>query len=220
MLYIYSAVLLCLALVNYGKNTLQLGVVARICGGIAMLCDKCKKNQASVRMQQFINGKKTELNICHECAYGGDDPMNLDDFFQGLMGSLLAHSMKDTQFVSLGKTGKTSNEPECPACAMTYREFKEKGRLGCGQCYTTFRRQLAPIFNSIQTNSEHKGKIPLRSGAKLNMERHIDKLTRELKSLVEQEEYEKAAALRDEIRRLQNKDTYGGDDTSADKDMV
>ena len=180
-----------------------------------MLCDKCKKNQASVRMQQFINGKKTEINICHECAYGGDDQMNLDSFFQGLMGSLLAHSMKDNQFVSLGKADKTPNEPECPVCTMNYGEFKEKGRLGCEQCYTTFRRQLSPIFNSIQTNSEHKGKIPLRSGAKLNLERQIVKLGKELRSLVEQEEYEKAAALRDEIRRLQR-----GEDSDADKGLV
>ena len=179
-----------------------------------MFCDRCKKNQASVRMQQFINGKKTEINICHECAYG-DEQLNLENFFQGLMGSLLAHSMKDTQFVPLGKTDKAHNEPECQACEMTYKEFKEKGRLGCEQCYSTFRRQLAPIINSIQSGSEHKGKIPLRSGAKLNLERHIDKLSRDLRSLVEQEEYEKAAALRDEIRRLQR-----GDDTDAGENMV
>jgi len=171
-------------------------------------------------MQQYLNGKKSEINICHECAYGGDDQMNMDNFFQGLMGSLLAHSMNDAQFVSLGKTGKLVNEPECPMCAMTYDEFKEKGRLGCEVCYTTFRRQLAPIFNSIQTNSVHKGKIPIRSGAKLNREREIDRLTRELKVLVEQEEYERAAALRDEIRGLQNPDTKGGEGTDAGADMV
>ena len=168
-----------------------------------MLCDKCKKNQASVRMQQFINGKKTELNICHECAYG-DDQLNLENFFQGLMGSLLAHGMKDTQILPLGKSEKVPDEPECQVCTMTYREFKEKGRLGCEHCYTTFRRHLAPIFNQIQSGSENKGKIPLRSGAKLNLERQIDMLTRELKGLVDQEEFEKAAALRDEIRRLKS----------------
>jgi len=170
-------------------------------------------------MQQFINGKKSEINICHECAYGGDDQMNLENFFQGLMGSLLAHTMKDNQFVSLGKTGKAPNEPECPVCTMTYGEFKEKGRLGCEHCYTTSHRQLRPLYNSIQSGSEHKGKIPLRSGAKLNLERQIDKLSRELRSLVEQEEYEKAASLRDEIRRLQNSDSHRGESTD-DKDMV
>ena len=171
-----------------------------------MLCDRCKKNQASVRMQQFVNGKKTEINICHECAYG-DDQLNLDNLFQGLMGSLLAHGIKDAQFVHAGKGDAELSEPDCPTCAMTYREFREKGRLGCVECYTTFRRHLAPIFNSIQTNTEHKGKIPLRSGAKLNTERKIDRLTRKLKLMVDQEEYEKAAALRDEIRSLQK----GGD---------
>ena len=174
-----------------------------------MLCDRCKKNQASVRMQQFVNGKKTEINICHECAYGDDQP-NLDNLFQGLMGSLLAQGIKDAQIAAAGKNDTITDEPECAACGITYKEFREKGRLGCVECYTTFRRHLAPIFNSIQTNSEHKGKIPLRSGAKLNIERKIDRLTRELKVLVDQEEYEKAASLRDEIRGLQK-----GGDTDA-----
>jgi len=157
-------------------------------------------------MQQFINGKKTEINICHDCAHG-DESLNLESFFQGLMGSLLAHGIKDAQLVSLGKAGKYSHdEPECPVCTMTYRDFKEKGRLGCEHCYTVFRRNLAHIFNSIQSGSEHKGKIPLRSGAKLNTERQIDKLSRELRIFVEQEEFEKAAALRDEIRRLRSDD--------------
>lgn len=172
-----------------------------------MLCDKCKKNQASVRVQQSVNGKKTEINICHECAYI-DDQLNLDNLFQGLMGSLLAQGIKDAKLAAKGQPGKMLDEPECKACGMTYREFREKGRLGCVECYTTFRGNLAPIFNSIQTNSEHKGKIPLRSRAKLKAEREIDTLTSELKSLVEQEEYEKAAALRDKIRLLQQQ---GGD---------
>ena len=175
-----------------------------------MLCDKCKKNQASVRVQQIVNGKKTEINICHECAYI-DDQLNLDNLFQGLMGSLLAQGIKDAKLSPTGQQGSTLDDAECKACGMTYREFREKGRLGCVTCYTTFRGYLAPIFNSIQTNSEHKGKIPLRSGAKLNTERKIDRLTSELKVFVEQEEYEKAAALRDEIRSLQK-----GGDADAD----
>jgi len=171
-----------------------------------MLCDKCKKNQASVRVQQSVNGKKTEINICHECAYV-DDQLNLDNLFQGLMGSLLAQGIKDAKLAPIGQQGKMIDEPECQACGMTYREFREKGRLGCVECYTTFRGHLAPIFNSIQTNSEHKGKIPLRSGAKMNVERKIDRLRREQQTMIAQEEYEKAATLRDEIRLLQQ----GGD---------
>jgi len=157
-------------------------------------------------MQQFVNGKKTEINICHECAYGDEQP-NIDNLFQGLMGSLLAQGIKDAQIAAAGKNDAMTDEPECTACSMTYREFRKKGRLGCVECYTTFRRHLVPIFNSIQTNSEHKGKIPLRSRAKLNMERKIDILRREQQVLIDQEKYEKAAALRDEIRELQK----GGD---------
>ena len=33
-----------------------------------MLCDKCKKNEATVHIKEFHNNKCTDLHLCQECA--------------------------------------------------------------------------------------------------------------------------------------------------------
>ena len=41
-----------------------------------MLCEKCGKNEASVKIVQIENNKKTELHLCRDCAqdYPGFSP--------------------------------------------------------------------------------------------------------------------------------------------------
>jgi protein arginine kinase activator len=48
----------------------------------------------------------------------------------------------------------------------------------------------------------HRGKIPHRSGGTLELKQNISLLQQQLKACVEQEEYEKAAELRDKIRAM------------------
>ena len=35
-----------------------------------MLCEKCGKNSATVMYTQIVNGKKSSLNLCSQCASG------------------------------------------------------------------------------------------------------------------------------------------------------
>ncbi len=43
-----------------------------------MLCTKCGKNEANVYFSQTINGKKTEYNLCSECA----KEMDINSYFE------------------------------------------------------------------------------------------------------------------------------------------
>jgi protein arginine kinase activator len=52
-------------------------------------------------------------------------------------------------------------------------------------------------------NHTHAGKLPERIGGGIQLQRQIETLKEELKGLIEQEEFEKAAELRDEIRLLE-----------------
>ena len=91
----------------------------------------------------------------------------------------------------------------CPNCGMSYRDFQQTGKIGCSVCYATFRRQLEPLLRRIHGSSTHSGKIPHRTGGTLETKHTIEKLRRTLKECVAQEEYEKAAELRDKIRLLE-----------------
>ncbi len=53
-----------------------------------MLCQKCNKNKASVYYNKIVNGEKTEMYLCSECAkentemnFNLDMPFSMMDIF-------------------------------------------------------------------------------------------------------------------------------------------
>ncbi len=161
-----------------------------------MLCEKCKKNSATVYYQQIVNGEKTELHLCPECASKMHGVMSFDNMFKGFLDSFMDMGMGDVGYTKL-------NSFACPSCKMTFEEFKQTGKVGCADCYDAFKRQLVPVLKNIHGQPRHSGKIPKKAGAELYTKREIEKLKIELKKAVEKEEYELAAKLRDEIKALE-----------------
>ncbi|EQE70965.1 putative modulator of CtsR repression McsA [Clostridioides difficile CD45] len=56
-----------------------------------MLCQKCNKNKASVYYNKIVNGEKTEMYLCSECAkentemnFNLDMPFSMMDIFSNL----------------------------------------------------------------------------------------------------------------------------------------
>ncbi|HZK01454.1 MAG TPA: UvrB/UvrC motif-containing protein, partial [Anaerovoracaceae bacterium] len=93
----------------------------------------------------------------------------------------------------------------CPQCGSTYNDFKRSGKLGCSVCYSTFNNMLAPLIKRIQGNNVHAGKIPKKSGSLIKLRKEIKSLKDQLQQLVETEEFEEAARVRDEIKELEEK---------------
>ena len=154
-----------------------------------MICERCQQKQASVHLQQIINGNKTERHFCKDCAAKFEMPISLDQFFQGFIGSI-ASSPK-----AAGAT--------CQKCGFSYKRFRDSGRLGCKECYPAFRNELVSLLKHLHGSSEHQGKFPKKAGAELLSKRHIKTLRQQLNKAVESEEYEDAARLRDEIKRFE-----------------
>lgn len=162
-----------------------------------MKCQNCGKNLASVRYTQVINGEKTELFLCDECA----NEMNIGMNFNFGMNDVFSTFFDDFTGV------KTISIPEitkCKNCGMTYDEFSKSGMLGCEACYDTFSNRLDNVLNRIHGANRHlklDGKKAKKESVKEVPE--IDKLKAELKECIEKEEYEKAAVLRDKIKKLE-----------------
>lgn len=110
-----------------------------------------------------------------------------------------------------------SQELKCPSCGRTFSEFKKAGKFGCANCYASFGSKVEPILRRVHAgNTKHTGRIPKRSGKYIQQKQLISSHKEELKQLIEEEEFEKAAVLRDKIRELekenqQNKEA--GDNT-------
>lgn len=157
-----------------------------------MLCEKCGKRNASVIYTQIINGKKSSLNLCSQCASGE----SLFDNF----GSLLSFGTRPEMSVVT-----------CPLCGMTLSEFTHKGRMGCGKCYDTFRRQATAMLQKIHGTAVHtedvaqeeKSTPPAEAPKKEKSE--LDILKEELQKAITEENYEQAAIIRDKIRSKEGK---------------
>lgn len=167
-----------------------------------MMCDDCGKRPAAVHISKVVNGAKSEAHLCQECAQsqGQFSFMTEPTFtFHNILAGLF-----DPDTVVHGTKGvKTRNR--CPNCGLTFADFRRLGHLGCDQCYDTFNVELEPLLRRIHGSTGHTGKVP--HGAKhgsVRKERELMRLQEELHRAVVNEEYEKAAELRDHIRELED----------------
>jgi protein arginine kinase activator len=151
-----------------------------------------------------MNGTKTEMHLCEECA------KEKNEFYTGSyfgFGMPLSFQNILSGFVEAmdGTPKHIKKEETCPTCGMSFENFRETGRLGCANCYEAFEGKMIPLIRRIHGNIEHNGKIPIRTGGVLKAKKNIEKMREELKNAVSHEEYEKAAKLRDEIKKLESK---------------
>lgn len=160
-----------------------------------MLCNKCGKYPATVHIKQIVNGKQTELYLCPGCA-GASNDFGIEDFFPNLFGSIVK---KPTGTVKV-----------CESCGMTLPRLSKEGKLGCSRCLETFEDYLAPTLKRLHGSTNHTGKKPFIKET-LTKENPIEGLKKELKAAIDAEEYEKAAELRDKIRKLE-KEGGGADE--------
>jgi protein arginine kinase activator len=160
-----------------------------------MQCEVCKANEATVHLTQIINGKMQKVDLCEGCAKakGVSDPtgFSLADLLLGLGA---ADNIKSNVL----------EEIACTECGFTQPDFKKTGRLGCPHCYETFSEGLTTILKDMHKGIAHKGKIPARQAKALQYRNRLNDLRTELQQAVDSEQYEKAAALRDEINQLES----------------
>ncbi len=160
-----------------------------------MLCDACKKENATVYLTQIVEGKMQKVNLCEACASekGVDDPTGfaLADLLLGLG--------------SQEQVKKTSVEPTCDLCGFTQTDFKKTGRLGCSSCYSIFGEGLDSLLKAMHKGTRHVGKVPESYAETKNIQDQLENLQEELSSAVTNEQYEEAARLRDEIKNLETR---------------
>lgn len=171
-----------------------------------MICQACGKNTATTHIKTIVNGKLAEFHLCAECAkqkgYGSlFGPWGTD--LGGLLGGFL------------GSAAPVSAVTRCPTCGASFEEISQSGKIGCADCYKTFRGQLAPLIQRIHGTTRHKGKVPGGSALRITTgqsqmmpvrESPLEEKKRQLRQAVESQEYETAALLRDEIKEMERHD--------------
>lgn len=159
------------------------------------LCQYCGKREAKIHFTEIREGKKTEMHVCEQCAH----QKNMSLAFPAVL----------SQLVKGGPQPPRESEAvpaSCPSCGLAYSEFKAKGRLGCPRCYAAFGPVLVPLLEKVHGAAAHRGKTPDRVKGAMASRRELAEIEEQLAQAVANEEYEKAAQLRDKIREMKGKE--------------
>lgn len=174
-----------------------------------MLCEKCKKNEATYYYHENVNGAEKTYHLCRDCKDEMEKKGELGDVDLG-MGSMLdsffADPFKNGLFGSLFtpvRSQISTAEKKC-TCGMTLREFSQSGMAGCPACYDTFAKELATTVNSIHGRTAHTGQVPAKFREKISLKQKIEALEKERQEAVKNENYERAAEIRDELKKLKD----------------
>lgn len=173
-----------------------------------MQCDVCKTKEAEVFLTQIVEGKIQKVNLCKGCSKdrGVDDPTGfaLTELLAGLGTSTETEKPAPEPVQSAVERAVSSTEPaqRCPVCNFTQADFKKTGRLGCSECYQTFSESLGNLLKAMHKGTSHTGKMPARIVRIQKLNERLKTLQDDLQKAVREENYEGAANLRDQIRRI------------------
>lgn len=193
-----------------------------------MKCDQCDQ-EATVHEVTIRQGVKVERHLCQGCAEAagiapreGISPadvlkiaMEAANAGLGGVGALGAPPMGQPANPVVGGK-KAAKATGCGGCGMTWDEFKAGGMLGCPRCYDDFESRLVPLIERAHEGaSQHIGKAPTRQAAGDEEARtralaakveeraqRVSALRRLLDEAIKGEQYERAAQLRDELKKL------------------
>ncbi len=171
-----------------------------------MVCQDCKKREATVHLTQIVNNEKTSLSLCKECAAARGFHSPLDNIPFPLADILSNLASKQPGSVDLSAAADT----ECEECGLTFGDFTRQGRFGCGNCYEAFRSQLELIMRKIHGASMHLGRTPEPIARKSEDEgenlpipvKEEERLESELRKAIDGEDFERAAEIRDKLKAM------------------
>lgn len=164
-----------------------------------MQCDICGKKKATVHLTEIVDEQMSEMHLCEDCAREKNVQMEqqfgLADLLAGLAD--FGKQVKDVEKVKI----------KCSNCALSYEDFRKFGRLGCSECYVSYREHLGNLLKKIHGSSRHVGKIPakMQAQAPKTKSENLEELKQQLQQAVKSENFEKAAQLRDKIHELEKK---------------
>jgi len=158
------------------------------------VCQHCNQAKATVHITDTMPEKR-ERHLCEECAEK-----------EGVIIKQQHHTTNAIlqEFIKHKAGLQGVDDRSCPRCGLTFRDFRLKGQLGCPYDYEVFRPLLKPLIERAHEGAtQHIGKVPGTADETVQKHTAMLRLRRELEEAVDQEDYETAARLRDQLRELE-----------------
>ena len=155
---------------------------------VPQVCTECKK-PCTLFITLVAGGKAMTYSCCAHCPSSMTSP---------LAGSLPSQILGIKLDIPMPKI-----QGSCPSCGFRWADFERTHRIGCPQCYEAHTQDLLPTLSRIQPGISHSGRRPQPS--EMDLKNRLQKAKDELAQAVKNEEFETAAALRDQIAQLDTK---------------
>lgn len=184
-------------------------------------------NPKNILVYKVADGHQTNCLICHECTEHSKIPfqeghhslawqkflttvfalLGIDKVLsqEELDAALFRIKTKDELNVFLeslvDRKRKTEEIPPCPYCGRSVNELLSTSRMGCQTCYEHFGDFVKAVIVKVQAGAvTHKGKRP--KNKVLVDVKAFEVIKKEMEKAIEEERYEDAAKLRDQIRAI------------------
>lgn len=169
---------------------------------MSIFCDECKKNIATVFLTKISGSEVSKVQLCEECAARMEETTeaaNLLAFLPQILSGLQGaddHLVEDVLACEL---------ITCGSCGTSFNDFQKMGFLGCSRCYESFGEPLEKVIFEFQESGEHTGKMPGKVSETARLRKRLVELEKDLEHQISREEYEAAAAVRDSIRKIEDR---------------
>lgn len=168
-----------------------------------MLCQKCHKNLATVRYAEVVNGKVTDLHLCPECLSRQQETAASGFELGGPVPSASGISTGVVQRRLRTERARLKAPRTCRSCGSQLAKVLDSGKVGCTQCYKIFHEEVDPMLAALHGGTQHRGKASRVRDVRVRLRTDLQTKRALLRSALETENYEEAAALRDDIKQLE-----------------
>ena len=164
-----------------------------------MKCEICNNNEAIVHVQQIIGNEEINVHICEKCAFEKGISNNPSDALDVSLKDLVAG------LVDLSILKRRKDVSTCPGCETSIKNIRKKGALGCPQCYSVFQKEISRLVEEECEDTQYTGRLPVNIENQKKLLENQTNLQHDLEAAIANEDYEKAAMIRDQLSKLEQK---------------
>ena len=166
-----------------------------------MPCEQCGEREAVVHLTQIAENQVTVVHLCERCAAERGFDTGTAAAKTPLGGFLATLStLADVETAADGPS-------RCPACGAGFDDFKTSGRLGCAGCYEAFAGPLRELMRRLHGATVHTGEryqADAEGAVPEQAPTSAQELQLQLRTAIADEDFERAAELRDRLRGLRD----------------
>ena len=149
-----------------------------------MICDLCKKKEATNEVVEIINNKRYSKIVCDDCL-----KLYSDGGFENYYHTYSKRAEGAAAII------------ECPKCKTTLKSSMSDREFGCEYCYVHFK----DFINKMLMDKVHYGKAPNKKLASYSNNISLSEIELRIKDAVAQEDFATALKLKEIKEGLLNK---------------